>query len=47
MTTPDLDVLDRSIEKANLWINEVAAELGTDNRHAAYRALAGVLAHAA
>ena len=28
-TTTRLDVLDRSVEKANIWINEVAAELGT------------------
>jgi uncharacterized protein (DUF2267 family) len=41
--TTRLDVLDRSVEKANIWINEVAAELGTEDRHDAYRALRAFL----
>ena len=41
--TTHLDVLDRSVEKANIWINEVAAELGTADRHEAYRALRAFL----
>jgi uncharacterized protein (DUF2267 family) len=43
MTTTDLDILDRSIEKANLWINDIARELGTDDRHEAYRVLRAFL----
>ena len=41
--TTHLDVLDRSVEKANIWINDVAAELGTADRHEAYRALRAFL----
>jgi uncharacterized protein (DUF2267 family) len=37
-----LDILDRSVEKANIWINEVAAEL-EGNRREAYRALRAYL----
>src|SRR5215207_818759 len=42
-TTTRLDILDRSVEKANIWINDVAAELGTTARHEAYRALRAFL----
>jgi uncharacterized protein (DUF2267 family) len=42
-TTAHLDVLDRSVEKANVWINDVAAELQTTDRHEAYRALRAFL----
>jgi uncharacterized protein (DUF2267 family) len=42
-TTARLDVLDRSVEKANMWINEVAAELETADRHEAYRVLRAFL----
>ena len=38
-----LDILDRSVEKAYAWINDVAAELETEDRHEAYRALRAVL----
>jgi len=38
-----LDVLDRSVEKAHIWINDVAAEMGTSDRHEAYRALRAFL----
>ena len=41
--TAHLDVLDRSVEKANIWINDVATELGTTDRHEAYRALRAFL----
>ena len=41
--TAHLDVLDRSVEKANIWINDVAAELHTADRHEAYRALRAFL----
>lgn len=40
-TTPP--VLQRSLASANAWIDEVAEELGTDNRRDAYRALRGFL----
>ena len=43
MSTAHLDVLDRSVEKANIWINEVAAELDGSDRHAAYRVLRAYL----
>ena len=33
------DVLDRSVEKANNWINDVAAELETADIHEPYRVL--------
>jgi uncharacterized protein (DUF2267 family) len=42
-TTAQIDVLDRSVEKANVWINDVAAELDTADRHEAYRALRAFL----
>src|SRR5512145_259188 len=37
-----VEVIDRSVEKANIWLKELAAELG-DDRTAAYRALRAVL----
>ena len=43
MTTAQLDVLDRSVEKANVWINELAAELDGGDRHEAYRVLRAFL----
>lgn len=36
------NIIDRSAEKANLWLKDMAAELGED-RSAAYRALRAVL----
>ena len=43
MTTRHVTALDHSIEKANIWINEMAEALGTEDRQAAYRALRGFL----
>jgi uncharacterized protein (DUF2267 family) len=43
MSTAQLDVLDRIVEKANIWINEVAAELDGGDRHEAYRVLRAFL----
>ncbi len=43
MTTAQLDVLDRTVEKANIWINELAAELDGGDRHEAYRVLRAFL----
>jgi uncharacterized protein (DUF2267 family) len=37
-----VDVVDRSVEKTNIWLRDMAAELGTD-RASAYRALRAVL----
>lgn len=42
-TTATLDVIDRSVEKANVWLKAMAAELGEEDRHAAYRGLRAVL----
>jgi uncharacterized protein (DUF2267 family) len=42
-TTTHLEILERSVEKANVWINDVAAELQTGDRHEAYRVLRGFL----
>src|SRR5688500_4812263 len=41
-TATHLDVLDRGVEKANVWIDEVAAELEGDRREG-YRALRAYL----
>lgn len=40
--TANVDVIDRSVEKANIWIKDMAQELGED-RPDAYRALRAVL----
>ena len=37
------DVIDRSVEKTHIWLNEVAEELETDDRQAAYRVLRAFL----
>jgi uncharacterized protein (DUF2267 family) len=42
MPTAQLDVFDRTVEKANIWINEVAAGLESDRRDA-YRVLRAYL----
>lgn len=41
--TAHLDLLDRSVEKTNVWITELAAELETGDRHEAYRVLRAFL----
>ena len=38
-----VEIIDRSVEKTHLWLNELAAELGTDDRRYAYRTLRAVL----
>lgn len=45
MTTAhtQVEILDRSVEKAHVWINDVAQELGSDDRHHAYRVLRAFL----
>ncbi len=43
MTTTRLDIIDRSVEKAHIWINDLADELGTEDNHEAYRVLRAFL----
>ena len=43
MTATQLEVFDRSIEKANIWIRELAAELESGDHHEAYRVLRAFL----
>jgi len=43
MTQGDPTIIERSVEKAHLWLNEIAEELGGEDRQYAYRALRGVL----
>jgi uncharacterized protein (DUF2267 family) len=35
--TTRVDIIDRSLEKAHIWINDVAEELGIEDSHRAYR----------
>jgi uncharacterized protein (DUF2267 family) len=39
----EVDVIDRSVEKTHIWLNELADELGSDDRQAAYRVLRAFL----
>jgi uncharacterized protein (DUF2267 family) len=39
----DVDLIDRSVEKTNLWLNELAEELGGHDRKAAYHVLRAYL----
>jgi uncharacterized protein (DUF2267 family) len=43
MSTIRLDIIDRSVEKAHVWINDVAEELGTEDEQRAYRVLRSFL----
>ena len=43
MSTARLEILDRSVEKAHIWINDLAEELGTADVHEAYRVLRAFL----
>ena len=43
MPADHVSIIDRSVEKAHVWLNEVAAELGTDDHQYAYRVLRAVL----
>jgi uncharacterized protein (DUF2267 family) len=36
-------IIERSVEKAHLWINDVAEQLGTDDHREAYRVLRAYL----
>ena len=39
----EVDLIDRSVEKTNVWLNELAGELGSDDRKFAYRVLRAYL----
>ncbi|HEX5308971.1 MAG TPA: DUF2267 domain-containing protein [Solirubrobacteraceae bacterium] len=43
MTEFDPSIIERSVEKTHVWLNEIAEELGVEDRHYAYRALRAVL----
>jgi len=43
MTTTRLDVIDRSIEKTHVWLNDLSEELATEDSHHAYRVLRAFL----
>ena len=43
MTRTRVDIIDRSVEKANIWLNDMAEELATDDGHHAYRVLRAFL----
>jgi uncharacterized protein (DUF2267 family) len=38
-----LDVFDKTVQETNLWLKDVMARLGSDDRHLAYRALRATL----
>lgn len=39
----EIAIVKQSVEKAHVWLNEMAGELGTDDRQEAYRALRAYL----
>ena len=41
--TTHADIIERNVEKTNLWLKDLADELETDDRQAAYRALRAFL----
>jgi uncharacterized protein (DUF2267 family) len=43
MRTERVDIIDRSVEKTHIWLNELAVELGTEDHRYAYRVLRAVL----
>jgi uncharacterized protein (DUF2267 family) len=43
MSEPDPSIIEHSVEKAHIWLKEVAEELGDEDRRSAYRALRAVL----
>ncbi len=40
---PELEVINRSVEKAHIWLGQLADELGTEDRRTAYRVLRAFL----
>jgi uncharacterized protein (DUF2267 family) len=43
MSAAEPSIIEHSVEKAHIWLNEVAEELGVEDRQYAYRALRAVL----
>jgi uncharacterized protein (DUF2267 family) len=43
MSVPHVSSIDKSVEHANIWVKDVAAELGNDDRVYAHRVLAAFL----
>jgi len=43
MTETEPSIIEHSVEKAHIWLKEIAEELGVDDRQYAYRALRAVL----
>ena len=43
MPTGRVSIIDRSVEQAHVWLNELAAELGSEDRQYAYRVLRATL----
>ncbi len=43
MATGRVGIIDHSVEKAHIWLNELAAELGSEDHQYAYRVLRAVL----
>jgi len=43
MIESDPSIIERSVEKTHVWLKEIAQELGSEDRHYAYRALRAVL----
>ncbi len=43
MSATEPTIIEHSVEKTHIWLNELSEELGVDDRHYAYRALRGVL----
>jgi uncharacterized protein (DUF2267 family) len=41
--TTGLDVFDTTVQETNLWLKDLMAHLGTDDRHRAYRVLRATL----
>lgn len=40
---PEPSIIDRSVEKAHVWLNELSEQLGTDDHRRAYRVLRAYL----
>jgi uncharacterized protein (DUF2267 family) len=43
MPADRVEIIDRSVEKTHAWLNELAAELGSEDHRYAYRVLRAVL----
>ncbi len=43
MSSTGLDVFDTTLQKTAIWLNEIMAELGSNDRHLAYLALRATL----